>query len=123
MCLGDLTKELLGTASVGGHSGGIAFSHFDPGGGEFDECFEEVGDGTGSVGGVPQRLPDFVSFPVITVIEKFDAAQILGRGLPVGGINGLGLRDAHAEAVAGGIADGVREMAGNVGVRREIGVV
>ena len=76
--LAHASQQLAGAPGMSRYTGSISFSHLHAGSGEFDECFEKVGDRAGASGGVPEGFPNFMSFPVIAVLEEFDPSKIFG---------------------------------------------
>src|SRR5688572_12490136 len=87
----------------------VAFAGLHSGGGQLDQAFEEVGARTIATGSMPQRFPRFMRFPVVAMVEKIDRIEELV----------CSRRTCVPKAVPGRIADGMRELARHVRVRRQ----
>src|SRR5262245_39925275 len=102
------------------YAGRTALAGFDSGGGELDQPFEKIGRGAVPSGGMPERFPFFMRFPVEAVIEQVDGVQI--RFVVVIGRFVKRLRRwlLAAKAMALLVARGMREQAWHVAIRREL---
>lgn len=76
------SKQFAGSARVSRNTGRPAFARFDERGCQLDQPFEEFRRLSASSQGQPNRLPAFMRFPIIAVVEQVDAEQIRAARLP-----------------------------------------
>jgi hypothetical protein len=72
-------EALGGATGVGPHSAFPAFADLDSGRRQLDQSFERIGHRAPAPLRVPEPFPDFVSFPVVSGVEKRHASEKLAR--------------------------------------------
>ena len=113
----NLTKEFQCSARMTGNSFGPSFPRLYPSRGQLDETLEVIRCWSLLSAGVPDLFPRFMGLPVIAVVEKLDAPQVLFVPNGIFRREGLTLLGDLTEAVPGWVAERVGEPAGDIGIR------
>ncbi len=117
--LARLLQQQRSAGGVGACPLGLSFPDLHSCSRQLDQGLDQGGRGAPSTVGVPERLPGFVSFPVVARVEKLDAAEIERRLGPAVGLDGYSRLVPSTEQMPGLRSDRVRPgTPGNVRVRR-----
>ena len=115
--LHDLAKQGCGSLGMASGSGLLALADFHPRRRHEDQSLEQPAVRRASVRALPKRLPGFMRFPVITVIEEVEPpTEHLGAQRRLHG-NRHGFM---AVAMTRGIAHRMGLLAGQIGIGRQV---
>lgn len=117
-----LAEQLGCPQRVALNTGRTLLASLNSRGGQFDESLDKVADDPAASASVPEALPYFVRFPIVTVVVQVDAEQVIAAILPHIGIGRRRRIMFAAVRMARRITGWMREVTGyvRVGWKRQV---
>jgi hypothetical protein len=96
----QLLPSLPGSAAMRFHPDAFSFQCFHAGGGQVDQGFQEIRNGTRPAASKPQAFPGDMAFPLIAGVKQIDAVKIRLAVVPAVWVHSIGQTRFLAEAMA-----------------------